>query len=104
MAAQVIVTVKPNTTGNCEQDYKSVSNTFINTPAFQKTMSNPIDREQFIRMTEGKKQYALENGDDELFKLLGSLVTVAKQYSHPKSNTAPSNSGTRFDSDSIFAV
>jgi len=95
---------KVNHTGAKSSDHIAAFNTFTSTPAFKQTMSNPIAREQFIRMTEGKKQLALEKGDNELFKLCGSLVTAAKQYSQPKTNTTPENAGTRLDSNNFFAI
>ena len=94
--------------GASSQDHIAAFESFTNTPAFQTTMSNPIAREQFIRMTESKKEFALKNGDNELFNLCGSLVTAAKQYvqGHTTSTatTASSTDGTRFDSAKIFAV
>ena len=73
---QLILGTKSNT-----KDALGVISTLSQTTSFQRTMSNPIEREAFLRTIESRKEKALANDDKTMFGLLSAMAAKVKSYS-----------------------
>ena len=76
-------------------DALSVTSTLAQTPSFQRTMSNPLEREAFLRGIESRKEKALTSGDKTMYGLLSALTAKVKNYTLPANDIYSSDEGFR---------
>ncbi len=93
MADLVIGQVKTGVSAN-SKDALSVTSMLSQTSSFQKAMSNPIERDVFLKGLEARKEKALANNDKTMFGLLSAMAAKVKNYA--PANDIYSNNG-RFE-------
>ena len=74
-------------------DALSVTSTLSQTVSFQKAMSNPIERDVFLKGLEARKEKALANNDKTMFGLLSAMAAKVKNYSAPATDIYSNDDG-----------
>ncbi|MCR4881553.1 MAG: hypothetical protein K6A44_06355 [bacterium] len=76
-------------------DAMSVTSTLSQTASFQRAMSNPIERDVFLRGLEARKEKALASNDKTMFGLLSAMAAEVKNYSAPSADLYSNDGGFR---------
>ena len=67
-------------TADTSSDALSVTSKLSQTPSFQRTMSNPIERDAFLRGIESRKEKALASNDKTMYDVLSAMAAEVKNY------------------------
>ncbi len=92
MADYVVGQVKTGVAAS-SSDALSVTSTLAQTASFQRTMSNPIERDVFLRGLEARKEKALAGNDKTMFGLLSAIAAKVKSYDAPTSDIYSTDGG-----------
>ena len=82
-------------TADTSSDALSVTSTLSQTASFQKTMSNPIERDAFLRGVEARKEQAQAMGNRTMFDVLSAMAAKVKSYESPVEDIYSSANGFR---------
>lgn len=94
MADLVIGQVKSGTAAS-SSDALSVTSTLAQTASFQRAMSNPIERDVFLKGLEARKEKALASNDKTMFGLLSAMASKVKSYDVQASDIYSTDNGFR---------
>ena len=94
MADLVIGQVKSGTAAS-SSDALSVTSTLSQTASFQKAMSNPIERDVFLKGLEARKEKALASNDKTMYGLLSAMAAKVKSYNAPVGDVYSNDGGFR---------
>ena len=92
MADLVIGQFKAGTAAS-SSDALSVTSRLSQTASFQKAMSNPIERDVFLKGLEARKEKALASNDKTMFGLLSAMAAKVKNYSAPVEDVYSNDNG-----------
>ena len=84
-------------------DALGVSYTLASRPEFKATISNPQQRDEFVRGIKIRQEMALAGGNKKMYDLYTSLLNFTK--SNATSNLPETtNAGRRFDTNNLYTV
>ena len=95
MVQVYLVGSTPSGTAESSSDALNVSATLSQTPSFQRTMSNPAERDAFTRGVDARLEMALSKGDTAMYKVLSALKGQIKNYPMPATDLYSSDEGFR---------
>ena len=92
-------TPKFGTAAETSSDALGVTSRLSQTATFQRAMSNPIERDAFLRALDARKEKALASGDKTMFDVISALSAKAKSYTAETKTV-----GSRLDTNNFLGI